>query len=258
MMLELKKALVVLSTLAAGLTACGSDDGAASRASALTVRTTCLENAATAPQDAWVCPAKLSVACDDKANATLFVHAPQAQRCQDLKLQVSQNTFQAAGLYDISVYGRAATSAPALCTAKLEITDTKPPQVTDLGPLSLWPPNHKTHTVTVDDCVRAVDNCSKKVDVRFTWASSDEPQNDIGDGNTDRDITFNGCGSVALRSERQGGSDGRVYRLGWRATDEVGNAVEGICTVAVAHDQSGRGAAFSGEAYRVAAPASCK
>jgi len=53
---------------------------------------------------------------------------------------------------------------------------------------------------------------------------------------------------VQLRSERQGGSNGRVYKLGWKATDDSGNETEGKCVVVVPHDQSGREAIDDGAA----------
>ncbi|MGB5524786.1 MAG: hypothetical protein WBM96_19605, partial [Polyangiales bacterium] len=46
---------------------------------------------------------------------------------------------------------------------------------------------------------------------------------------------------VQLRSERQGGGNGRTYRLGWTAVDDAGNVtIEGECVVRVPHDQSGK------------------
>jgi hypothetical protein len=47
---------------------------------------------------------------------------------------------------------------------------------------------------------------------------------------------------VQLRAERQGGGNGRTYKLGWTAVDESGNPTEGVhvCVVTVPHDQSGK------------------
>jgi len=74
--------------------------------------------------------------------------------------------------------------------------------------------------------------------------------NDTGDGNTEPDIIL-GCDEVQLRSERRGPSNGRVYRLGWRAADDAGNETEGECVVTVPHDQSGREAIDDGPAYQL-------
>ncbi len=111
---------------------------------------------------------------------------------------------------------------------------------------TLWPPNHKYHTITGADCV--VDACDENVRVTFLSASSDEPVNAKGDGNTEPDIVL-ACDHVQLRSERQGGSNGRVYTLGWKAVDEAGNETDGECIVTVHHDQSGRQAVDDGPAY---------
>ncbi|MBW1907032.1 MAG: hypothetical protein JRJ24_17370, partial [Deltaproteobacteria bacterium] len=80
--------------------------------------------------------------------------------------------------------------------------------------------------------------------------SSDEPVNDKGDGNTEPDIILS-CDSVELRAERQGGSDGRVYSLEYRAVDDDGNETSGTCTVVVPHDQSGDEAIAQEPAYTI-------
>jgi len=96
-----------------------------------------------------------------------------------------------------------------------------------------------------------VDNCDEDVTVTFTSASSDEPVNDKGDGNTEPDIILE-PDHVQLRSERQGGSNGRTYRLGWKAVDASGNCEVGECVVRVPHDQSGKDVDDSDEvAYTV-------
>jgi hypothetical protein len=118
--------------------------------------------------------------------------------------------------------------------------------------LSLWPPNHKLHELSVADCATAVDACGEELNGEFLWGSSDEPVNDIGDGNHEPDILFGlDCERVALRSERQGPRDGRVYKLGVRFIDAAGNATDGECAIVVDHDQRGVVASDSGESYRV-------
>ena len=52
---------------------------------------------------------------------------------------------------------------------------------------------------------------------------------------------------MRLRAERQGGSNGRVYRLGYRVTDDDGNEVDGECVVTVAHDRGGAAAIDDGD-----------
>ncbi|MBW1758644.1 MAG: hypothetical protein JRJ80_21115 [Deltaproteobacteria bacterium] len=56
---------------------------------------------------------------------------------------------------------------------------------------------------------------------------------------------------MELRAERQGGSDGRVYSLEYRAVDDAGEATSGTCTVVVPHDQSGDEAIAQEPAYTI-------
>jgi len=117
--------------------------------------------------------------------------------------------------------------------------------------LSLWPPNHKLHAISTSDCATAFDACGDELRGEFIWGSSDEPINDIGDGNHEPDILFDDCQRVSVRSERQGPKDGRVYKLGVRFIDVAGNETDTECTIIVDHDQRGVVGADSGEAYRV-------
>ena len=116
--------------------------------------------------------------------------------------------------------------------------------------MNLWPPNHTLHTITADQCATISDDCDSDLSAELIWASSDEPENSIGDGNHLPDISA-GCDGVRLRSERQGPRNGRVYHIGWRATDSAGNVAEGACTVIVDHDQSAAVTEDDGESYRV-------
>jgi hypothetical protein len=116
--------------------------------------------------------------------------------------------------------------------------------------LNLWPPNHSLHTISAADCVSIADDCDSDLTAELTWASSDEPENSIGDGNHVPDIVV-GCDGVQLRAERQGPRNGRVYHVGWRVEDSAGNVAEGACKVIVDHDQSGAITEDDGELYRV-------
>lgn len=147
-------------------------------------------------------------------------------------------------------------SDTSICKARLIIVDTTPPQV-ESHELELWPPNHELRQFTVADCVTVDDACDANVDVRFLWASADEMPDARGSGNTSPDVQFTDCRTVGLRAERQGGGDGRVYELGYRATDQSGNSVEGTCRVIVPHDQGGHHSATGVAAYQVSAPADC-
>ncbi|HEU4363844.1 MAG TPA: FlgD immunoglobulin-like domain containing protein [Candidatus Krumholzibacteria bacterium] len=127
------------------------------------------------------------------------------------------------------------------CQATVTVEDTTPPEIdVVLDRDVLWPPNHKLATVCAE--VTVTDVC----DPDPTWvlydAESDEPTNDLGDGNTDVDIVGAVLGTadecVDLRSERMGGGDGRCYTLIYEAMDASGNAAYDTLCVRVPHDQS--------------------
>jgi hypothetical protein len=54
-----------------------------------------------------------------------------------------------------------------------------------------------------------------------------------------------------LRSERQGGSNGRVYTITFKVTDASGNSTTATAKVVVDHSQNGSGAVDDGPHYTV-------
>lgn len=67
--------------------------------------------------------------------------------------------------------------------------------------------------------------------------TSDQPLNGIGDGNTSEDFTEpeidqeNGIIYLALRSERKGQGNGRIYNIIIGAADAAGNYSEAIVQI---------------------------
>jgi hypothetical protein len=57
----------------------------------------------------------------------------------------------------------------------------------------------------------------------------------------DPDADENGAwvATIQLRSERQGGGDGRCYMIDITATDSAGNPATSSCCLVVPHDQGG-------------------
>jgi hypothetical protein len=121
--------------------------------------------------------------------------------------------------------------------------DETPPTITaKASPSVLWPPDHKLRDVQVrihvsDDCSRSED-----VSVELISATSNEPDDGNGDGNTSDDIQDADLGTddrlVSLRAERSGNGNGRVYTLRYRAEDAAGNHSDGVARVSVPHDQA--------------------
>lgn len=213
------------------------------------------ENDDEAGADQWTCGEVRTIACEDldELDDPLELHVElEAGACDDADLQGVDGPFD-VGANDIEVTD--AASGDVVCTATLEVTDTDAPQV-ETQQVSLWPPNHKMHEIHVDDCIAELHDCDESPEVSILWASSDEPVNDTGDGNTDADIEIVDAERVQVRSERQGGSNGRVYTLGLEVIDSEGNTTQAECRVVVTHDQSGDGAIDDGAAYTVEWPES--
>ena len=138
--------------------------------------------------------------------------------------------------------------AIAACDCPCE-EDATPPAVTvTVDRDVLWPPNHKL--VEVCATVEVSDNCDPAPTVELLSVTSDEPDNGLGDGDTENDIQILADNCFLLRSERQGGGDGREYTITYCATDASGNTNCGSVVVTVPHDQSGHAFAsfgFSGD-----------
>jgi hypothetical protein len=133
--------------------------------------------------------------------------------------------------------------------------DTPPVLAAITNPIILRPPNHKYHTITLEDVfVSVTDNCSELTidDVFITMVSSDEEENATGegDGNTWDDIVIApDCNGVDLRAERYGGGNGRVYTLTLSVSDEKGNNTTTFCEVHVPHDDEDLLAVIDGAMY---------
>jgi hypothetical protein len=178
---------------------------------------------------------------------TLYVEDPGDGACLTRGVVVSNSGPYSVGKHTVSVGLEGGSS---ICTTTLTVVDEQAP-VLQTHTIQLWPPNHKFHQIAVSDCVSFVDACSGAVQGEFIWASSDEPVDDKGDGHHAPDIQLSECGKIAVRSERAGPRNGRVYTLGVRVVDLGGNVSEGSCKVIVDHDQRGVQGADDGESYRI-------
>ena len=142
-------------------------------------------------------------------------------------------------------------------TVVINVVDTTAPVITLNGQTpSMWPPNHKYHTFGVTDFVTSVtDSCGTTLgvgNVVISQVTSDEVENNGGDGNTLNDIVIApDCRSVQLRSEREGGGNGRVYTITFRVVDASGNATTATARVTVPKSQGSGPAVDDGPHYTV-------
>jgi hypothetical protein len=206
----------------------------------------CIDDEA-APADAWECSEPLAIDCNDASVPDEIYVRLDAGQCDEVDLQDVPGPFP-PGQYDIVIVD--AGSDDAVCSTELVVTDAVAP-VVETDELSLWPPNHKYHDITLADCIETIDDCDDDWTAAIDFVSSDEPDDDKGDGNTDGDIVIVAPDAVQLRSERQGGSNGRVYTIGFTVTDGSGNATPAVCRAVVDHDQGNGAAVDDGELWRV-------
>jgi len=123
-------------------------------------------------------------------------------------------------------------------TGVFKIVDAiKPTIMPALTTTTLWSPDHN---MTPVGSIATADSCDAKPGVVIS-ITQNEPLNAKGDGNfsPDASVTFSGkSATINLRSERDGGGDGRVYLIKYASTDYSGN-VSNFCTaVTVPKSQS--------------------
>lgn len=183
-----------------------------------------------------------ATSCDTiVSNATLGT-ASASDNCAGVSVSRSPsgNTFPVGDTY-ITWTATDAVGNTSTAQQKVTVIDNTPPLITLNGQTpSMWPPNHKYSTFTISNFVSSVfDNCGgvSLGDVVITNATSDETENGNGDGNTTNDIIIaSDCKSVQLRSERDGGGNGRVYTITFRLTDTHGNSTTRTANVVVPHN----------------------
>lgn len=169
----------------------------------------------------------VSFTCTDALSGVATVTSPVTLSGEGDNLSATGTCTDKAGNAGSITFGpvKIDKSAPVFRTCRASTT-------------SLWPANHKLHAVTVDISLDATGSSASFV---LVSATSNEPDNGLGDGDTPGDLQGWTTGapdtSGELRAERSGGGSGRVYTLTYQATDQAGNVATCALQVKVAHDQ---------------------
>jgi hypothetical protein len=100
--------------------------------------------------------------------------------------------------------------------------------------VTIWPPNHRL--VPVSFSVTVTDGASGAPGFVLTSATSNEPDNGLGDGDQPNDLQGWTIGTPdttgLVRAERSAQGSGRIYSFEFEARDAAGNV--GTCRVATA------------------------
>ena len=107
----------------------------------------------------------------------------------------------------------------------------------------LWPGNHDLTSVTVSG---VTDPDGDQVALAITGVTQDEPLLGTGSGDTSPDAVLVSGATVKVRAERAGNGDGRVYRIGFTATDSRDAVCSAVVVVSVPKNNNGSSAIDSG------------
>jgi hypothetical protein len=118
----------------------------------------------------------------------------------------------------------------------VNVVDTTPPVLAAaVSPNVLWPPDHRY--VKIASSINVTDACVNSVAIERVSATSNEPDNGLGDGDSANDIAIQSDGTLLLRAERSGAGSGRIYTITYQATDIGGNSATASTDVVVPHDR---------------------
>lgn len=136
------------------------------------------------------------------------------------------------------------------------LVTNRPPDCSaaDDAHVELWPPDHGMVEVDLGTESGVTDPDGDAVTFEALSITQDEPVDGPGDGATAPDGTGLGGPVVSVRAERSGKGNGRVYRIGFRATDEQGATCDGALMVSVPHSRNGTAAVDDGTVHDSTAP----
>jgi CSLREA domain-containing protein len=180
-------------------------------------------------------PLTYSFDCDNNGTFEIGPQAGNSASC----------TFATTGSRTVNV--RVADGDGGVATGSTVVTVVFPPPScasATASPGQLWPPNHKFVAIAIGGIVNPAPGA---VTVTVTSIRQDEPTGGDVDG------TGVGTGAPSVRSERDGGGDGRVYHINFTATGASGSCT-GSVTVGVPHDQGHGSLVDQGPLYNSTLP----
>lgn len=170
------------------------------------------------------------------AVATFAATATDAVGVTSLTYSHASGSTFPLGITTVTVTASDAAGNTSSGSFTVTVQDTTAPAITSLSTNTptLWPPNHKMIAVTVSATATDLVGVAS---LRIINATSNEPDNGLGDGDTANDIQVTGDLTVNLRAERSGKGNGRVYTITVEARDAAGNATTRTVAVTVPKSQ---------------------
>jgi len=166
-------------------------------------------------------PLTYSFDCDNNGTFEIGPQAGNSASC----------TFATAGSHTVNM--RVADDDGGVTLGSTVVTVKPDCSHATVSPSLLWPPNHKFVPVQIS-------GVGGTAAITVTSIFQDEPVQSPGSGNTSPDATGVGTSTPSVRSERDGGGDGRVYHISFTATVDGASCI-GSVTVGVPHDQGQNG-----------------
>jgi hypothetical protein len=108
--------------------------------------------------------------------------------------------------------------------------------------------------VPLSAAIAATDPDGDTVRLVVAGITQDEPVLGQGSGNTFPDGLGVGGEVASLRVEREGGGNGRVYRIAYEGSDNRGGSCTGTFDVTVPHSRNGRPAEDDGQVHDATVP----
>jgi hypothetical protein len=184
------------------------------------------------------CPSNMTVANQPGLCGASVSFSVTGDNCT-ISASPASGSFFPVGTTTVTITATATNGSTSTCSFTVTVNDTEAPRISNVSatPNSLWPPNHKMNDVTVN--YTTTDNCPGPVTCQLS-VRSNEPVNDIGDGNTAPDWIVLDAHRVQLRAERAGPLNGRVYTITIGCRDQRNNISTATTAVTVPHDQGNR------------------